>query len=118
MGEVTPPEIGPFTIIRLLRDGPFESIYLGKQQGRAKNYSTIHLFHTPLATDEEKEAILTHAKSLKMLKHRNVGESLDYGLLSEEQSPARGYLVTEYISEKTIFERFPRGELVMPDEVK
>ena len=65
MGEVTPLHIGSFAIIRLLHDGPFESIYLGKQQGRAKNYSTIHIFHTPLASDEEKEAFLTRAKSLK-----------------------------------------------------
>jgi len=119
MGDVTPLQIGPFAIIRLLRDSPFESVYLGKQQGRAKNYSTIHVFHTPLATDEEREAFLTRAKSLKKLKHRNIAETLDYGLLPDDkQSATRGYLVTQYISEKNILERFPQGQLGMPDEIK
>lgn len=119
MGDVTPLQIGPFAIIRLLRDGPFESVYLGKQQGRAKNYSTIHVFHTPLATDEDREAFLTRAKSLKKLKHRNIAETLNYGLLPNNEQPAtRGYLVTQYVSEKSILERFPQGQLAMPDEVK
>ncbi|MGH2493489.1 MAG: helicase C-terminal domain-containing protein [Ktedonobacteraceae bacterium] len=119
MGDATPLEIGPFAIIRLLHDGPFESVYLGKQQGRAKNYSTIHVFHTPLATDEEKEAFLARAKSLKKLKHRNIAESLDYGLLpTAEQPTMQGYLVTQYVSDKSILERFPQGKPVMPDEVK
>jgi len=119
MGDATPLEIGPFAIIRLLRDGPFESVYLGKQQGRAKNYSAIHVFHTSLATDEEREAFLTRAKSIKKLKHRNIAETLDYGLLPNDEQPAtRGYLVTQYVSEKNILERFPQAQLVMPDEVK
>ncbi len=119
MGDVTPLQIGPFAIIRLLRDSPFETVYLGKQQGRAKNYSTIHVFHTPLATDEEREAFLTRAKSLKKLKHRNIAETLDYGLLPKDEQPAtRGYLVTQYVSEKSILERFPQGQPGMPDEVK
>ncbi|HEU0002013.1 MAG TPA: helicase C-terminal domain-containing protein, partial [Ktedonobacteraceae bacterium] len=119
MGDVTPSEIGPFAIIRLLHDSPLESVYLGKQQGRAKNYSTIHIFHVPLATNEEKENFLAHAKSLKKLKHRNIAESLDFGLLpGAEQAATRGYLVTQYVSDGSILERFPQGKPVMPDEVK
>ena len=119
MGDATPLQIGPFAIIRLLRDSPFEAVYLGKEQGRAKNYSTIHVYHAPLATDEEKEAFLTRAKSLKKLKHRNIAETLAYGLLPNDKQPAtRGYLVTQYISEKSLLERFPQNQLVMPDEVK
>ncbi len=119
MGDVTPLQIGPCAIIRLLYDGKFESIYLGKQQGRAKNYSTIHVFHILLATNEDREAFLARAKSLKKLKHRNIAETLDYGLLPNDEQPAtRGYLVTQYVSEKSILERFPQGQLAMPDEVK
>ncbi len=119
MGDVTPLQIGPFAIIRLLRDSPFETVYLGKQQGRAKNYSTIHVYHTPLATDEERETFLARAKSLKKLKHRNIAETLDYGLLPNDEQPAtRGYLVTQYVSDKSILECFPQGQPAMPDEVK
>ena len=121
MGDVTPLQIGPFAIIRLLHDSPFESVYLGKQQGRAKNYSTVHVFHAALAADEEREAFLARAKALKKLKHRNIAESLDYGLLpnaEQESTPTQGYLVTQYVSERSIREHFPQGKTVKPDEVK
>ncbi|HVB73381.1 MAG TPA: helicase C-terminal domain-containing protein [Ktedonobacteraceae bacterium] len=120
MEEGAPSQIGQFAIIRLLRDSLFESVYLGKQQGRAKNYSTIHVYHTLFATDEQREAFLLQAKSLKKLKHRNIAELIDYGLLPNagQQQSTQGYVVTQYVSEKSMLEHFLPGTRYQPDEVK
>src|SRR5579863_7823084 len=81
MGDAVPQQIGPFAIIRQLHDGPQGCIYLGKHPVRTRNYTTIHVYPMPLTTGEAREAFLTRAKSLKKLKHRNIAEVLDYGLL-------------------------------------
>src|SRR5436309_2843050 len=122
MGDAAPQHIGSFAIIRLLHDGPDGSVYLGKHQVRTKNYITIHVYPLPLTTDEAREAFLTRAKSLKKLKHRNIAEVVDYGLLADEangeqQSP-QGYLVMQYVTGKSIREHFPAGQCQKPDEVK
>ena len=122
MGDAAPQHIGSFAIIRLLHDGPDASVYLGKHQVRTKNYITIHVYPLPLTTDEAREAFLTRAKSLKKLKHRNIAEVVDYGLLAgeangEQQSP-QGYLVMQYVTGKSIREHFPAGQCQKPDEVK
>jgi len=119
MDDSAPQQIGPFAIIRLLHDSPYERVYMGKQQSRKGNYYLIHIYHTPLSTDEEKEAFLTQAKSLKKLKHRTIAESVDYGLITnDEQHSMLGYLATQYVSDKSILEHFLPGKRYQSDEVK
>ncbi|HLL80577.1 MAG TPA: protein kinase, partial [Ktedonobacteraceae bacterium] len=121
MGEAEPATIGQYSIIRTLKDSARCRVYLGKRQGRAKDYLTIHVCLLPLATSGLQEAFVTRAKALKKLKHRQIQEVIDYGLLpgSSIQAPesANGYLVMRYQPGKTLSEQFP-GERHRADEIK
>ncbi len=120
MGEGEPASIGPYSIIRPLDDTALRRTYLGKRQGRAKDYITVHVYHLPLATSELQEAFMMRGKALKKLKHRQIAEIIDYGLLpGDEQASgeATGYLVMQFLPGKTLQEQFP-GERYRAEEIK
>lgn len=112
------PHIGPYTPVRPLGEGSTTYTHLYRHEQR-KKYAVLKLTHAPLVTLEEKEAFLTRAKLLKKLKHRNITEIQDHGLLQlGDPADDYGYLMTQYTQGSTIRERFVAGQCYPPDEVR
>ncbi len=118
MLQVELPHIGLYTPVRSLGAGPTTFTHLYRYEQR-KKYVVIKLTRAPLITLTEKEAFLARAKLLKKLKHRNMSEVMDYGLLpSGDPADDYGYLAVQYIEGSTIRERFAPGQCYTPDEVR
>jgi Rad3-related DNA helicase/serine/threonine protein kinase len=118
MDETTPHAIGSYTIIRQLGDEARNRTYLGKHPMSNKGYVTIRVYDIPLETNELRDAFLSRARMLKKLKHRQVAEIIDFGLLpggNQEQQPERGYLVMQYTQGTSMRAREQR---LKSDEVK
>ncbi len=117
MAEVELQQIGSYTISQLLSKSPTSNVYLGKQP--RKKDVLIKVLRTPLEIIEAKEAFLSRAKQLKKLKHRNIVEVREFGILQDGgKQQDCGYLVMEYVAGKTLREHFPQGESIPPLEAK
>ncbi len=118
MLHVELPHIGPYTPVRPLGEGSTTSTYLYRHEQR-KKYVVIKITRAPLIALAEKEAFLARTKLLKKLKHRNMSEIVDSGMLQKgEPADDYGYLVVQYIEGSTIRERFAPGQCYAPDEVR
>ncbi len=118
MLQVELPQIGPYAPVRPLGEGSTTYTYLYRHEQR-KKYVAMKLTRAPLTTSEAKEAFLERAKRLKKLKHRNIVEIQDAGLLaSGTPSQDYGYLAMQYTEGKTVRERFQAGSSYPSDEVK
>ncbi|MEO7020307.1 MAG: hypothetical protein ABI234_09180, partial [Ktedonobacteraceae bacterium] len=118
MLQVELPHIGPYTPVRPLGEGSTTSTYLYRHEQR-KKYVVIKITRAPLIALAEKEAFLARAKLLKKLKHRNMSEIVDSGMLQiGEPADDYGYLVVQYIEGSTIRARFAPGQCYAPDEVR
>src|SRR5258708_1219990 len=114
--EVELQQIGTYTLTSLLTKSSTHSLYLSKLR---KKDVVIKLLHSPLATQEAKEAFLAHAKQLKKLKHRNISEILDFGLARHlDQAEEQGYLAMQYVPGETLRQRTLPGATLPTDEVK
>lgn len=118
MPDVELQQVGLYTITGLLRTGSTSSLYSGRQQQRRKDV-LIKLLHTPLTTNEAKEAFLSRARQLKKLKHRNISEIQDFGIITEA-GPHRdcSYLVMQFVPGTTLRQRIAPGQRISPEEVK
>jgi ATP-dependent DNA helicase DinG len=111
--------IGPYTIIRLLNEGPIGRTYLGKDEKRKKRYIILKVFNIPLTTRDSKETFLSHAKQLKKLKRSNITPIQDSGVIAEPGTRQDlGYLVIEYIEGSTILKQFAPGKRYAPGAIK
>src|SRR5712691_5975928 len=118
MANVELQQIGPYTITRLLSEGPTSTLYLARHKQRKQDV-VIKVLLTPLTTVEAKEAFVARAKQLKKLKHRHIIEVQDYGFLPNTSgSPDCGHLVMQYVAGENISQRIPIGKRMAPDEVK
>ncbi|HLQ29163.1 MAG TPA: protein kinase, partial [Ktedonobacteraceae bacterium] len=109
-------QIGPNAVTRLLHKSSTCSLYAGTQR---KKDIAIKVFHTSLATPEARQAFLARAKQLKKLKHRHIVDIQDYGLTSHtDEQEEYGYLVMQYVSGGTLYQRIPVGQRLPVDEVK
>jgi Rad3-related DNA helicase/serine/threonine protein kinase len=118
MLQVELPQIGPYTPVRPLGESSTTYTHLYRHEQR-KKYAVIKLTRAPLVTLTEKEAFLARAKLLKKLKHRNIAEVQDYGMLqSGEPADDYGYLIVQYSEGTTIRERFVEGQTYPPDEIR
>jgi len=119
MGDAAPQRIGPYAIIRLLSEGSTGRTFLGKEEQRKKKYVIIKLFSTPLITSEAKKAFLSHAKQLKKIKHRNITEIVDFGIIADiDKQQEHGYHVIEYVEGGAILNQFIAGKRHTPNEIK
>ncbi|HZS75805.1 MAG TPA: helicase C-terminal domain-containing protein [Ktedonobacteraceae bacterium] len=118
MADTGLSQVGPYSIIRLLQSGPAWHTYLGKHTVRSRtSYTILKVLRAPLNTDEAKEDFLTRARQIKKLKHRNIAELLEAGLVPENGSEL-GYIAYQYVQGVPIYERFEARERYKPDEVK
>jgi len=119
MGDAAPQRIGPYAIIRLLSEGFSGRTFLGKEEQRKKKYVIIKLFSVPLTTNEAKKAFLSHAKQLKKIKHRNITEIVDFGIIADtDKQQEHGYHIIEYVEGGTILNQFIAGKCHAPNEIK
>src|SRR6266567_8717281 len=119
MGDAAQQRIGPYAIIRLLSEGSTGRTFLGKEEQRKKKYVIIKLFSTPLITSEAKKAFLSHAKQLKKIKHRNITEIVDFGIIADiDKQQEHGYHVIEYVEGGAILNQFIAGKRHTPNEIK
>ena len=119
MGDAAPQHIGPYAIIRLLSEESTGRTFLGKEEQRKKKYVIIKLFSIPLTTNEAKKAFLSHAKQLKKIKHRNITEIVDFGVIADtDTQQEHGYHIIEYVEGGTILNQFIAGKCHAPNEVK
>jgi Rad3-related DNA helicase/serine/threonine protein kinase len=119
MGDAGPQQIGSYAIIRLLNESTTCRTYLGKGEQRRKKYIILKLFSIPLATHEAKEAFLSHAKQLKKIKHRNITELQDFGVITDtEKQQDHGYYVIEYVEGSPILNQFVAGKRYTPNEIR
>ena len=119
MGDAGPQQIGSYAIIRLLNESTTCRTYLGKGEQRRKKYIILKLFSIPLATHEAKEAFLSHAKQLKKIKHRNITELQDFGVIADtEKQQDHGYYVIEYVEGSPILNQFVAGKRYTPNEIR
>jgi Rad3-related DNA helicase/serine/threonine protein kinase len=119
MGDAGPQRIGHYAIIRLLNESPAGQTYLGKDEQRKKRYVILKVLTIPLTTNTARESFLTHAKQLKKLKHNNIPEILDFGIMAEQGNQQDlGYLVIEYIENIAMLKHFAAGKSVAPNEIK
>src|SRR5260370_1422090 len=118
MSQVELPDIGLYTPVRSLGEGSTTFRHLYRYEQR-KKYVVIKITHAPLVTLAEKEAFMARTRLLKKLKHRNMSEVVDAGLLQAgEPADDYGYLVVQYIEGSAIRERFVPGQCYAPDEVR
>src|SRR5579884_4307904 len=109
---------GPNSFIPRFQRGPPCRTYLGKHTVRSStSYTILKVLRAPLNTDEAKEDFLTRARQIKKLKHRNIAELLEAGLVPENGSEL-GYIAYQYVQGVPIYERFEARERYKPDEVK
>src|SRR5260221_3855775 len=119
MGDAGPQQIGSYAIIRLLNESTTCRTYLGKGEQRRRKYIILKLFSIPLATHEAKEAFLSHAKQLKKIKHRNITELQDFGVIADtEKQQDHGYYAIEYVEGSPILNQFVAGKRYTPNEIK
>src|SRR5437667_6443620 len=66
-----------------------------------------------------KESFLTHAKRLKKLRHTNINELHDFGIITEPGNQQDlGYHVIEYIQGIEDAEQLTSGKIFAPDQIK
>ena len=119
MGDAGPQRIGHYAIIRLLKEGPINSTYLGKDEQHKKRYVILKVFNIPLSTTTARESFLTHAKKLKKLKRSNITEIQNFGIITEPGNhQGLGYLVIEYIEDSVVPNHFTSCKIFAPDAIK
>jgi serine/threonine protein kinase len=94
--------LGNYRLLRLLGQGGFSDVYLAEHI-HLNTYAAIKILHTQLA-DDNLESFRTEARTLAHLKHPNIVQVLDFGVI--EMTP---YLVMQYALNGTLRQRHPRG---------
>jgi Rad3-related DNA helicase/serine/threonine protein kinase len=115
--DVELPQVGQYTLTRLLHAGSSGNLYCGRLPG--KKECAVRIFQTPLTTDEAKESFQARAKLFKKLKDRNIVEVLNFGLTTLADKPNEyGYLVLQYVPGETLRASLLPGEQMSADQVK
>jgi len=94
--------LGNYKLLRLLGQGGFSDVYLAEHI-HLNTYAAIKILHAQLA-DNTLEGFRTEARTLAHLKHPNIVQVLDFGVV--EMTP---YLAMQYALNGTLRQRHPRG---------
>jgi serine/threonine protein kinase len=103
MANLVGQQLGHYHLTRLLGQGGFADVYLGKQV-YLESQAAIKVLSVPLAP-EATSGFQSEARILANLTHPHIIRLLDYGI--EEQMP---YLVMEYAPGGSLRERYPIGQ--------
>ena len=95
-----PKNIGPYEIIKKLKDGGYSKIYLAQSKYTGDNVCIKIIEKIPFQENIEDLLLITRQiETLKILKHRNI-----LSLLEIYESPKFIFLITEYLSGKDLIE--------------
>ena len=95
-----PKNIGPYEIIRKLKDGGYSKIYLAQSRYTGDNVCIKIIEKIPFQENVEDLLLATRQiETLKILKHRNI-----MSLFEIYESPNFIFLITEYLSGKDLIE--------------
>lgn len=97
--------LGNYKLLRLLGQGGFSDVYLAEQV-HLGTYAAIKILRTQL-TEDNREKFRTEARTLAHLKHPNIVQVLDFGVIG-----ATPYLVMQHALNGTLRQRHPRGTAV------
>lgn len=95
-------QLGNYSLMRLLGQGGFANVYLGKHV-YLDTFAAIKVLHTRLV-DDALEAFLNEARTIASLVHPHIVRVLDFGV--EADTP---FLVMEYAPNGTLRKRHPKG---------
>ena len=95
-----PKNIGPYEIIKKLKDGGYSKIYLAQSRYTGDNVCIKIIEKIPFQENAEDLLLATRQiETLKILKHRNI-----MSLFEIYESPNFIFLITEYLSGKDLIE--------------
>ncbi len=110
MTNLVGQQLGNYRIVRLLGQGGFAEVYLGRHV-LLETQAAIKLLHTKL-THDEREGFLTEARILRRLEHPHIVRVLDFAV--EDGSP---FLVMEYAPHGTLHQRHPKSTPIPLDTI-
>ncbi len=110
MANLVGQQLGNYRIVRLLGQGAFAEVYLGRHV-LLETQAAIKVLHTKL-TNDELDGFLTEARILRRLEHPHIVRVLDFAV--EDGSP---FLVMEYAPNGTVGQRHPKGTPVPLDTI-
>lgn len=105
-------QFGNYRLVRLLGQGGFADVYLGKHLYLDRQ-AAIKILQTRLG-QQDLQAFLGEARTIADLVHPHVVHVLDFGVEGNENIP---FLVMEYAPHGTIRQRFPQGTRVPLEQV-
>lgn len=105
MADYSGRQLGNYQLIRLLGQGGFAQVYLGKHVHLDKR-AAIKLLHTQLGGSDVK-SFRKEARRVSSLEHQHIVGILDFGV--EGTMP---FLVMTYAPKGTLRQRYPRGTLL------
>ena len=95
-----PKNIGPYEIIKKIKDGGYSKIFLAQSKYTGDNVCVKIIEKIPFQENVEDLLLATRQiETLKILKHRNI-----MSLLEIYESPNFIFLITEYLSGKDLIE--------------
>src|SRR6266702_6124823 len=103
-------QLGNYRLIRLLGQGNFSEVYLGKHV-HLHTQAAIKVLHGQLA-NHDMAGFLTEARTIARLRHPHIIQVLDVGV--EDTTP---FLVMDYAPGGTLRQRHPNGTRLSPDIV-
>ena len=106
MDSAVGKRFGNYTLVRLLGQGGFASVYLGEHI-YLKTYAAIKVLHAQLS-EHEREGFLNEARTVAGLKHPHIVRVLEFGV-EDGKVP---YLVMDFAAHGTLRQRHPKGTRV------
>ena len=99
--KMSEKSIGPYEIIKFIKEGSSSKIYLAKSKYTGENAVIKIISKNRLKNNLEDLLLITkQIETLKILKHRNI-----VSLYEIYESPKNFYLITEYLSGKGLVEK-------------
>lgn len=105
-------QFGSYRLVRLLGQGGFADVYLGKHIYLDRQ-AAIKILQTRL-TQQDQQSFLVEARTIADLAHPNIVHVLDFGVEGNESIP---FLVMEYAPHGTLRQRYPQGARLPLNEV-
>src|ERR1700694_158926 len=109
-GQREGQHLGNYRLIRLLGQGNFSEVYLGKHV-YLHTQAAIKVLQGQLASHDV-AGFLTEARTIARLRHPHIIQVLDFGV--EDTTP---FLVMDYAPGGTLRQRHPKGTRLSPDTV-
>src|SRR5436305_9394149 len=110
MADLVGQQLGNYRLLRLLGQGAFAAVYLGKHQ-YLERFAAIKVLHVRIEPARQ-ESFRHEARTIAQLDHPHIISVHDFGL--EDQMP---YLVVEYMPNGTLRSQHPKGRQLSFEQI-